>query len=383
VSGGKSQNEKSQFEIFQSSSPSLYYSRIFVSKASPSDGQFEAETAPPCPEPAAEKDGGLGLAKDGGLAQVAGLLLVGHGTRDARGLAEFQTIAWQVAGLADGFLVEACYLELAEPSIATAMQRLLERGVRRVTVAPLLLFAAGHAKRDIPEEVEAAVMQGGRRKAEGGRKEAKVEGGRWKAEGGRKEFGVGGAAGGDELVVDYVGALECHEKIVELSARQFEEAMAGRAAVDAAETLLILVGRGSSDAEAIGAMKRFAELRAQRTPVGQAEVCFVAVAKPTLDEMLERAARSDFRRIVVQPHLLFAGEVLETISDQWSVVSEQERGFRVQGSGTKHNGEWGMRNAEWGDRPTSDKEWILAGHLGASELVAEAVMEMVRRRHLA
>ncbi len=170
---------------------------------------------------------------------------------------------------------------------------------------------------------------------------------------------------------------------LELSARRFEEAMAGRAAVDAAETLLILVGRGSSDAEAIGAMKRFAELRARRTPVGQAEVCFVAVAKPTLDEMLKQAARSDFRRIVVQPHLLFAGEVLETISGRWSVVSEQERGFRVQGSGTKHNGEWGMGNGEWGDRPTSDKEWILAGHLGAAKLVAEAVMEMVRRRHLA
>jgi sirohydrochlorin cobaltochelatase len=361
VSAGKSQKEKSQFEIFKSSSPSLYYSRIFVGKGSPNVGQFEVGVEPPCPEQAAAKDGWSGRG------QRPGLLLVGHGTRDSRGLGEFQTIARQVAELADGFLVEACYLELAEPSIATAMQRLLERGVRRVTVAPLLLFAAGHAKKDIPGAVEAARAEGGRRKAEGG----------------RKEFGASEVAEKDDLVIDYVGALECHEKIVELSARRYEEALAERATVDPAETLLILVGRGSSDAEAIAAMKRFAELRARRTPVGKAEVCFVAVAKPMLDEMLERAARSDFRLIVVQPHLLFAGEVLEEISGQGLVVSGQERGFGVQGSGlAKRNRELGMGSEECGEGPTPAKEWILTGHLGASELVAEAVVEIVRQQRL-
>ncbi len=191
-------------------------------------------------------------------------------------------------------------------------------------------------------------------------------------------------------MIDYVGALECHEKIVELSARRYEEALTGRTAVDPAETLLILVGRGSSDTEAIGAMKRFAELRAQRTPVGKADVCFVAMAKPTLDEMLERAARSDFRRIVVQPHLLFAGEVLEEIGGRWSVVSGQDAGGRNQWAGVSDqepkvegNGECGMGNAEWENRTRSDKEWILTGHFGASELVAEAVVEMVRQRGLA
>ncbi len=160
-------------------------------------------------------------------------------------------------------------------------------------------------------------------------------------------------------------------KLLSFQRRRFEEALSGLAAVDAAETLLVLVGRGSSDAKAIGAMKRFAELRARRTPVGRAEVCFVAVAKPTLNEMLERAARSDFRRIVVQPHLLFAGEVLEEISGRWSVVSGRSEGVREQESGVDRNG-------EWENGITSEKEWILAGHLGASELVAEAVVEMVR-----
>ena len=95
-----------------------------------------------------------------------GLLLVGHGTRDPAGLAEFREVAGKVAELAPEFRTEACFLELAEPDIGTAVGRLLEARIERLIVAPVLLFSAGHAKRDIPAAVEAAV--GGRRKAVGG-----------------------------------------------------------------------------------------------------------------------------------------------------------------------------------------------------------------------
>jgi sirohydrochlorin cobaltochelatase len=281
---------------------------------------------------------GKGLPNKGQFSRH-GLLLVGHGTRNARGLAEFQSVARQVAELAAEFLVEACYLELAEPAISAAVRRLQERGVQRLTVAPLLLFAAGHAKRDIPEAVREAV--------------------------------------GGELNVDYLGALECHERIVELSAQRYAEALVERPPVDSADTLLLLVGRGSSDAEAIGVMRRFAALRAERTGVGQVEVGFVAVAKPTLEEALDRAANTNFRRIVVQPHLLFAGEVLEEIRSRWSVVSSRKAGGGVQGAGIGNR-----EPGDWGREPgigTKEKEWILTEHSGASPLVAQAVVELVRR----
>ena len=42
---------------------------------------------------------GKGLANEGQFSRH-GLLLVGHGTRNARGLAEFQSVARQVAELA-------------------------------------------------------------------------------------------------------------------------------------------------------------------------------------------------------------------------------------------------------------------------------------------
>jgi len=253
-------------------------------------------------------------------------------------LAEFQSVARQVAELAAEFLVEACYLELAEPDISAAVRRLQERGAQWLTVAPLLLFAAGHAKHDIPEAVREAV--------------------------------------GGELNVDYLGALECQERIVELSAQRYAEALVGRPPVDSADTLLLLVGRGSSDAEAGGGMRRFAALRGGGTAVGQVEVGFVAVAKPTLEEALDRAANTNFRRIVVQPHLLFAGEVLEEIRGRWSVVSGRKAGGGVQGAkiGNRERGVSG-REPRIGIK---EKEWILTEHLGASPLVAQAAVETVR-----
>src|SRR5436190_70542 len=88
-----------------------------------------------------------------------GLLLVGHGTRDSAGLAEFRELHRLLVERAGELPVESCFLELAEPNISAGIEALLARGVRQIVVAPLLLFAAGHAKRDIPEGVADALQR--------------------------------------------------------------------------------------------------------------------------------------------------------------------------------------------------------------------------------
>jgi sirohydrochlorin cobaltochelatase len=244
-----------------------------------------------------------------------GLLLVGHGTRDECGLAEFHDLARQVAALANGYLVEPCFLELAQPDIPPAIGRLVDRGVRQIIVAPLVLFAAGHAKRDIPRAVEEAL---------------RIQGSGFR--------------------VRYLAALECDQGILDLSRQRFDEALAGEPAVDPADTLLLLVARGSSSPEATAMMHRFAELRSKSTLAACAEVCFVAKARPSLEASLARAAQSRFRRIVVQPHLLFTGQVLEEVRQAVSAAAVS----------------------------TSDaqkREWIVTQHLGPSPLVAKAITE--------
>jgi len=243
-----------------------------------------------------------------------GLLLVGHGTRDAAGLAELFKTARLVRRLLPGVPAELGFLELAEPTIDEAVARLAAAEVRRLVAMPLLLFAAGHAKRDIPAAVAVAV-------------------GRY-----------------PNLMVEHAGHLGCHESIVELSARRFDESLDGQPPLPTAETFLLLVGRGSRDPDATAEMNRFVRLRVARTPVGLAENCFLAMAEPSLEEMLPRVAATGYPRVVVQPHLLFAGQLLTRLQDAVSTFAS--------------------------GRP--NQQWLITGHLGAEQLVAEAIVDRCR-----
>lgn len=47
-------------------------------------------------------------------------------------------------------LVEGAFLELAEPDLATAAERLIARGARRIIVIPYFLTLGIHLQRDLP-----------------------------------------------------------------------------------------------------------------------------------------------------------------------------------------------------------------------------------------
>lgn len=248
----------------------------------------------------------------------AALLIVGHGTRDAAGVAQFLTLVREVADLCPDVAVEPSFLELAQPSIAEGVDRAVLRGARRLTVMPLLLFAAGHAKHDIPRSVAAAA---------------------------RRHVG---------LEVRQAGHLGCHSAVLELSERRFREAVATLQDVPDGDTLLLLVGRGSNDAEATGELHQFARLRGERQPFGRIEVCFLAMAEPSLEKALYSIAGLPFRRVVVQPHLLFSGELLDRLRQIIAVRAAAEQ------PGTE------------GPR----REWVIAESLGSDAGLALAVVEI-------
>jgi sirohydrochlorin ferrochelatase len=246
-------------------------------------------------------------------AKCAALLLVGHGTRDEAGLKEFERLTEDVRRQVGGRRVERAFLEFARPSIPEAIDRLAAEGARSIHIVPLFLFAAGHVKRDLPAAAEEAIARH------------------------------------RELRVEVAPALGCDEEILSLSARRFAEALIGKADVRGEQTLLLLVGRGTSDCEAINEVRRFAGLRCEQSRVGRAEVCFVAAASPTLDEGLRMAAQAGFPRVVVQPHLLFAGRVLDEVHAAVQSI----------------------------ERDTAGIEWIVAKHLGPAEELARTIVRRV------
>jgi sirohydrochlorin cobaltochelatase len=224
------------------------------------------------------------------MSPKTGLLLVGHGTRSEMGTAQFLALAERLRNRVRELSVEAAFLELQQPDIDSAVGRLVEQGIERLVTMPLLLFAAGHAKEDVPGTVAAAL---GRR--------------------GRSDIGQVQS-----------GHLGCHPAVVELSRMRMEESECragdtGQGTGDR-QTCLLLVGRGSNDESATAEMHDFAGLRQQALQGKNVEVAFLAMAQPLLAEQLAVVARQGYRRVIVQPHLLFCGELVDSIERQVAEV---------------------------------------------------------------
>jgi sirohydrochlorin cobaltochelatase len=215
-------------------------------------------------------------------SSLRGILLVGHGTRDARGQAEFLQAAQSLAQRFPERPLETAFLELVDPPIAAAVRTLAARGVQHIDVVPLLLFSAGHALRDIPQAVAAALA----------------------------DFSA--------ITTRQSATLDCSPSLLSLSAHRMVEALATVHRVPADETLLLMVGRGSLDRQANAEMARFARLRfegnsAEPPAVGWYESCYLAMAQPRLEQALEVVTKFGNGRVIVQPHLLFAGELADRI----------------------------------------------------------------------
>ena len=84
------------------------------------------------------------------LPADTGVMLCGHGSRNQRAVGEFAHLAEALKARLPAVPVEYGYLEFANPVIHRGLDRLAGQGVKHVLAVPGMLFAAGHAKNDIP-----------------------------------------------------------------------------------------------------------------------------------------------------------------------------------------------------------------------------------------
>ena len=85
----------------------------------------------------------------------AALVLFAHGARDPRWAAPFLAIAERIRLADPARPVELAFLELMEPDLDTAAQRLAAAGATRIDVVPLFLGMGGHLRNDLPPRIEA------------------------------------------------------------------------------------------------------------------------------------------------------------------------------------------------------------------------------------
>jgi len=78
------------------------------------------------------------------------VILVDHGSRREEANAMLLDVVAMFERETNYAIVEAAHMELAEPSIATAFARCVERGAKSIVVFPYFLLPGKHWRNDIP-----------------------------------------------------------------------------------------------------------------------------------------------------------------------------------------------------------------------------------------
>ena len=92
-------------------------------------------------------------------AVVRGIVLFAHGSRDPLWHRPLQAVEQLIRQRDSTAIVQCGYLELTQPDLAGAVARLVEAGVRHVTVVPMFLGVGKHAREDLPRLMELARLQ--------------------------------------------------------------------------------------------------------------------------------------------------------------------------------------------------------------------------------
>ncbi len=221
-----------------------------------------------------------------------GVMLCGHGSRDLDAVGEFAVLSQHLKRRLPQYPVEYGYLEFATPIIRTGLDSLKAKGVERVLAVPGMLFAAGHAKNDIPSVLNTYAAANG-------------------------------------LKIDYGKELGIDPKMMRAAGDRIQEALdANPSDIALHETLLVVVGRGASDPDANSNVSKVTRLLWEGFGFGWAETAYSGVTFPLVDPGLEHAARLGYKRIIVFPYFLFTGILVQRIYDATDDVAARHPHIR-------------------------------------------------------
>lgn len=99
------------------------------------------------------------MSDDGDDRSKVGIVIVDHGSRREESNRLLLEVARQFARETGYPIVEPAHMELAEPSIRTAVARCVARGARMVVVHPYFLLPGKHWTEDIPALAAAAAAE--------------------------------------------------------------------------------------------------------------------------------------------------------------------------------------------------------------------------------
>lgn len=218
------------------------------------------------------------------------LLAIGHGTRNERGRQTFIDFVNIYQQLDTSRPVIPCFLELTEPTIEEGVAQCVSQGYTDITALPILLFAARHNKFDVTNELDRS----------------------------RLPY--------RELNISYGRHFGITPKIIELwrdRLLQLDQLEHNPQNISREDTVLLFVGRGSSDPDANGDVCKLARIIWEGSGYKTVETCFIGITHPRLEEGFKQAYMYQPKRIIVLPYFLFTGTLMEKIFNITALQEEQ------------------------------------------------------------
>lgn len=222
-----------------------------------------------------------------------GIMVCGHGSRDKDAEREFGLVA---AGLKKRFPdipVEYGFLEFSAPNIHMGLNSLVEQGVNQIYAVPGMLFAATHAKNDIP-----SVLTTFQEKNDG-------------------------------VQVEYGSELGLHQAMIDAFQARIYESLGldpENPPASLYDTMLVVVGRGTSDTDANAEAARLTRIVNENMGFGWADTVYSGVTYPSVGVGLEKLLKLGFKRVVIAPYFLFTGRLIKRIYGYVDKVAEENPG---------------------------------------------------------
>lgn len=248
-------------------------------------------------------------------AKSFGIVVAGHGSRDADGMREFEQLVELLRERATQHDVTHGYLEFASPTIEQALQTNIDSGNRQIVMVPSILLAARHGKNDMPTEMLAMA-----------RSHPDID------------FYFGAPLGLDAALLKLA-----QQQIITAEATSTQD-------IRRSETCLVVVGRGTTDSDANGDVAKLARMLEEGMDFGGVHVCYSGTAKPLVAEGLRTVVQMGFKRVVVSPFFLFDGILVKRIISAVEIIQQREPNLDV----------------------------VMAKHLGAHSLVADVMLTRAR-----
>lgn len=246
-----------------------------------------------------------------------GVMICGHGSRNQNAVGEFAKLAERMRERFPNVPVDYGYLEFANPVIHQGIDALKAQGVNHVLAVPGMLFAAGHAKNDIPSVLNTYQAQN------------------------------------RDITVDYGRELGIDLRMIRAAGARIKETLEANGWKEGDslhDTMLVVVGRGASDPDANSNVSKVMRMLWEGLGFGWGETAYSGVTFPLVEPALEHVSKLGYKRIVVFPYFLFTGVLVKRIYSHTDEVAARH----------------------------PDITFLKAGYLNDHDLVIDTMVERVR-----